>query len=107
MITNDERFIKIQGILSFSDIHPSDCNKINSLIIELSKENEMLHHYKTLYQSLKKQKEEMRKYFNERIDACDNRLSSPFCDFKKATKERLIFSQCLEKLEELEGLKDD
>ena len=42
MITEDERFIKIQGILSFSDIHPADCIKINDLIIELSKENQQL-----------------------------------------------------------------
>ena len=44
----------------------------------------------------------LKEYFNERIEVCDNRLSSPFCNFEKATKERLIFSQCLEKLEELE-----
>ena len=45
----------------------------------------------------------LREYFNERIEVCDNRLSSPFCNFEKTTKERLIFSQCLEKLEELQG----
>lgn len=45
----------------------------------------------------------IKEYFNERIEVCDNRLSSPFCNFEKATKERLIFTQCLEKLEELEG----
>ena len=44
----------------------------------------------------------LKEYFNERIEVCDNRLSSPFCNFEKATKERLIFTQCLEKLEELE-----
>lgn len=48
----------------------------------------------------------LREYFNERIEVCDNRLSSPFCNFEKATKERLIFSQCLEKLEELEQRSD-
>ena len=42
MITEDERFIHIQGILAFSDIHPTDCIKINDLIIELSKENTKL-----------------------------------------------------------------
>ena len=47
--------------------------------------------------------DKLKEYFNERIEVCDNRLSSPFCNFEKATKERLIFSQCLEKLEELEG----
>ncbi len=44
----------------------------------------------------------LRTYFNKRIEVCDNRLSNPFCNFEKVTKERLIFSQCLEKLEELE-----
>lgn len=42
MITEDERFIKIQGILAFSDIHPADCIKINDLIIDLSKQKEHL-----------------------------------------------------------------
>ncbi|MCI7208110.1 MAG: hypothetical protein MSA15_19185 [Clostridium sp.] len=55
------------------------------------------------YQQLKDKCNKLKEYFNERIEVCDNRLSSPFCNFEKATKERLIFSQCLEKLEELEG----
>lgn len=42
MITEDERFIKIQEILAFSDIHPNDCIKINDLIIDLSKQNKQL-----------------------------------------------------------------
>lgn len=42
MITDDERFIEIQGILAFSDVHPTDCIKINDLIIELSKQNKEL-----------------------------------------------------------------
>ena len=49
----------------------------------------------------------IKEYFNERIEVCDNRLSSPFCNLEKTTKERLIFSQCLEKLEELEQESDD
>ena len=53
-------------------------------------------------QQLKDKWNKLKEYFNERIEVCDNRLSSPFCNFEKATKERLIFSQCLEKLEELE-----
>ena len=53
-------------------------------------------------QQLKDNWNKLREYFNERIEICDNRLSSPFCNFEKTTKERLIFSQCLEKLEELE-----
>ena len=51
MITEDKRFIDIQGILAMSDVHPADCIKINDLIIELSKEN----------QELKKQLEELNK----------------------------------------------
>ena len=42
MITDDERFIKIQVILALSDIHPNDCIKINDLIIDLSKQNQQL-----------------------------------------------------------------
>lgn len=42
MITEDKRFIDIQGILAMSDVHPADCIKINDLIIELSKENQEL-----------------------------------------------------------------
>ena len=44
---------------------------------------------------------ELRDYLKARIEVCDNRLSTPFCNFEKTTKERLILSQCLEKLEEL------
>ena len=45
---------------------------------------------------------ELRNYLEARIEICVNRLSTPFCDFENTTKERLILSQCLEKLEELE-----
>lgn len=38
MITNDERFLEIQGILLFSNLDIEACTKINDLIIELSKE---------------------------------------------------------------------
>ena len=44
----------------------------------------------------------LKDYLKARIEVCDNKLSTPFCNFEKATKERLILSQCLEKLEELE-----
>lgn len=65
---------------------------IDPTITELQQENKQL----------KDNWNKLREYFNERIEVCDNRLSSPFCNFEKTTKERLIFSQCLEKLEELE-----
>lgn len=41
MITEDEKFIEIQGILTKSDIPVKDCIKINDFIIELSKEKEV------------------------------------------------------------------
>ena len=61
---------------------------------------------KMLLEENKKYKEvinELRNYLKTRIEVCDNRLSTPFCNFEKTTKERLILSQCLEKLEELEA----
>ena len=64
--------------------------------------NEMVN-WKEESQKQKANWHKLKDYFNERIEVCDNRLSSPFCNFEKTTKERLIFSQCLEKLEELEG----
>lgn len=72
MITEDKRFIDIQGILAMSDVHPADCIKINDLIIELSKKNQELKqkylnavadYEKTMFEKeqLKKQLEEDRK----------------------------------------------
>nr|DAW20952.1 MAG TPA: Protein AF-10, Histone-lysine N-methyltransferase, H3, hAF10, Leucine zipper, heterodimer.6A [Caudoviricetes sp.] len=75
------------------------------------KDQKILYKYiKQLQQENKQLKDnwdKLKEYFNERIEVCDNRLSSPFCNFEKATKERLIFSQCLEKLEELEQGRDN
>ena len=67
-------------------------DKVNWENMLLKKENKQL----------KDNWNKLKEYFNERIEVCDNRLSTPFCNFEKVTKERLIFSQCLEKLEELE-----
>lgn len=78
--------------------------KLEDKYKELDKMCEL--HSKSLYNAELNQYKDnwnkLKEYFNERIKVCDNRLSSPFCNFEKATKERLIFSQCLEKLEELE-----
>ena len=73
-------------------------------------EDRLINELEQLQQENKQLKDnwnKLRKYFNERIEVCDNRLSTPFCNFEKATKERLIFSQCLEKLEELEQGSDE
>ena len=68
-------------------------------------EDKLINEIELLEQENQKYKEvinELRDYLKVRIEVCDNRLSTPFCNFEKATKERLILSQCLEKLEDLE-----
>lgn len=68
-------------------------------------EDKLINEIELLEQENQKYKEvinELRDYLKARIEVCDNRLSTPFCNFEKATKERLILSQCLEKLEDLE-----
>lgn len=42
-ITEREEFIKICGILAYSDTHPTDCKYITSFIVGLGKEIEELH----------------------------------------------------------------
>ena len=78
----------------------------NRTIDEVRKnEDKLINEIELLEQENKKYKEvinELRDYLKARIEVCDNRLSTPFCNFEKTTKERLILSQCLEKLEELE-----
>lgn len=76
---------------------------IKRLLDELDSADNYLKKVYLENKQLKDNWNKLREYFNERIEVCDNRLSSPFCNFEKATKERLIFSQCLEKLTELEG----
>ena len=68
MITDNEKFIEIQAILSLSDISSNDCIKINNLIIELSKENQELkkqlkpnYYVKGLEGTLKEYQQEMNK----------------------------------------------
>ena len=114
MITDNEKFIEIQGILAFSDIHPADCIKINNLIIELSKEN----------QELKKRLEET----NEMIEKCGfvniEQVMLSYCGLIAQQKEFInylenmlddendIFSvvrvkDALQKYKEIIGVKDE
>lgn len=63
-------------------------------------ENEKLHHYKTLYQSLKRQKEELRKWLKEdkdKIKVFDTKND-------KAVEVGIMLGMrmCVEKMEELE-----
>ena len=71
---------------------------------QLKQENEKLHHYKKLYQSLKRQKEELRSWLKEDKDKIT------VLDTKDNSSVRLGImlgmGLCLEKLEELEGVDD-
>ena len=60
----------------------------------LEKENEKNKHYKTLYQSLKKQKEELRSWLVEQEERAWDEVSS-------------TFGYVLDKLEELEGVSNE
>lgn len=80
----------------YAKTHDSSFKKLQNKYKQLQQENKQL----------KDNWNNLREYFNERIEVRNNILSSPFCDFKQASKERLIYSQCLEKLEELEQVGD-
>lgn len=101
-----KEILKDSQCINYKYYH-NDC--IENLQQENKKLNGAIQTYDILLKSnteenkqLKDNWNKLREYFNERIEICDNRLSTPFCNFEKVTKERLIFSQCLEKLEELE-----
>ena len=90
MITEDKRFIDIQGILAMSDVHPADCIKINDLIIELSKENK----------ELKKQLEEI----NKIIEKCGfvniEQVMLNYCGLLTQQKEFIEYLEYQVKLQE-------
>lgn len=79
MITDNEKFIEVQGILTLSDISPNNCVKINNLIIELSKEN----------QELKKQLEEYQlQNINLREDIMVRKIAFP----NKLIKDKTFYN---------------
>ena len=82
MITDNEKFIETQGILSHSDISSNECIKINNLIIELSKEN----------QELKDNWNTLKEYLYNQIPT----------DKTVLTKHIKIF-EVLDKMQEIEG----
>ena len=104
-------YLKNKPISSCKDLHKYFIGRHNEPIIvyltpkfEIEFENNF-YKLECLEQENKKYKEVingLKDYLKARIEVCDNKLSTPFCNFEKATKERLILSQCLEKLEELE-----
>ena len=99
---SDQRIIdnlkrKIRGYEKMKKDITSHNRIVNNLNRKLQQENKK---YKELINGLKY-------YLKARIEVCDNRLSMPFWDIENTIKERLILSQCLEKLEELEVVKDE
>lgn len=94
---SDQRVIdnlkrKIRGYEKMKKDITSQNRKVNNQNRKLQQENKK---YKEVIN-------ELRNYLKARIEVCDNKLSTPFWDIENTTKERLILSQCLEKLEELE-----
>ena len=74
--------------------YSSEIEKMQKCIDELQQENEKNKHYKTLYKSLKKQKEELRDWLVEQEEKSWDEVSS-------------TFSYVLDKLEELEGVSNE
>ena len=99
-----KHYSKVDQLQQENKILKENAEHNDKVVDKVNWENQLL---KKENKQLKDNWNNLRKYFNERIEVCDNRLSTPFCNFEKATKERLIFSQCLEKLEELEQGSDN
>lgn len=78
-------------------------DKHYSKTYKLQQENEKLQHYKTLYQSLKKQKEELRSWLKEDKD----KIKVYDTNNNKAVELGIVLGlgMCVEKMEELESVK--
>ena len=75
-------------------------------IKKLQQENEKLHHYKTLYQSLKKQKEELRSWLKEGKRVSVNSQNTNLAEYERKIHFDL-YNDVLGKLEELEMVTDE
>lgn len=97
----------LEGCIGMFDylITPVESNLLVSYIKELQQEAEKLQHYKKLYQSLKKQKEELRSWLKEdkdKIKVYDTKNN-------KAVELGIVLGlgMCVDKMEELESVKDE
>ena len=86
----------------------NDYNKINGgflspdyIPIKERNKDEMINELKCEVNRLNNIINEIEDYTKAHIEVCENRLSSPFCNFEKATKELSIFQNYLDKLKEL------
>lgn len=96
--------MKYSFILEIDEISKDDINELVNILSDNKIKFHVLKSDKELKENQKYKEviNELRNYLKARIEVCVNKLSTPFCNFEKTTKERLILSQCLEKLEELE-----
>ena len=88
-------------------------NQLIPYVNRLQKENEKNKHYKTLYQSLKKQKEELGSWLEEKIQNIDTIYLG--ADRKNYSDDMILdmssrkwgYKDTLDKLEELEGVSNE
>ena len=93
-VHKDTRTIVVDGLeiqTSLSAVEIADLYQKNQ---ELKKENEKLHHYKTLYQSLKKQNDELK----EDISFCLKSIKQEM-EMSKDSRTRGEMKSCYEILE--------
>lgn len=82
----------------YAKTHDSSFKKLQQEIKKLQQKNEKLHHYKTLYQSLKKQKEELRSWLKEGFSYDTGVVDEHFIE---------AIENVLNKMEELEGVSNE
>ena len=97
-----------------SDVYDDEKRLLKAnAITKVLYENEKLHHYKTLYQSLKNQKEELRDSLEEKIQYIDTIYLG--ADRKNYSDDTILdmssrkwgYKDTLNKLEELEGVNNE
>ncbi len=67
----------------------------------------MYNQLKEDYDKLQSNWNSLREYAEAHIEVCENRLSTPFCNFEKATRELMIHQNYLDMMNELEGASDE
>ena len=109
MITDDERFIEIQAILSLSDIHPVDCATINDLIIELSKERNQFKEYTNYNYDKAKQLQQENEQLKDNWDKLKKWLKKELGDRINPNKDKWLtgvydaYRETIDKMQEIEG----
>lgn len=105
MITEREEFIKICGILAYSDTHPADCKYITSFIVKLGKENKELKERVSYLERSNNRREETILDLREECGIVDELRSWLEEEIKQRSSkyDRWAFEDTLDKLNELEN----